>query len=64
MIDCAMFENREIVAWENCDKKSYKKACKYFEKLVSNEETYAHLVGSTAINRSDERDSGKITGIL
>ena len=34
------------------------------KKQITREEAYAHLVGSMELKQSDERDSGKITGIL
>ena len=48
MIDSAMFDKRGIIAWENADNKSYKKATRFFEKLVDNDETCTSAVGGTA----------------
>ena len=48
MIDSAMFEKCDIVAWENADDKCYNKVTSFFEKLVDNKETYTSVVGGKA----------------
>ena len=65
MIDNTMFSKHAIIRWEKQDnaRKTWPKS-RNLKKETAREEMYAHLVGSTDIEESDEHNSDKITGIL
>ena len=48
MIDSCMFENKDIIEWENCEIKTFKEAETFFEQLVDDDDIYANVVGGTA----------------
>ena len=48
MIDSCMFENKDIIKWENWENKTFKEAKAFFEQLVDDDDIYTNVVGGTA----------------